>query len=236
MEKKEKRKSKFAMLWVTEKEDGVIKQHIISSRIIESVAIILFLLVVVVICTLVYNNITISNLRNEVVTQLVAINNLTDENEALSVDNNSLSNKISVLSETVSKKAATEDEMSQEAIEDALPKGFPLSGSATMTEENDGDPLLVFKAAEGINVITTGNGTVLSVDADETYGTRITIDHGNGYCSIYRNSGTPLVKTGDVLGKGYILFSIGEENGTLGYQITYEDACIDPMDMIEING
>lgn len=96
--------------------------------------------------------------------------------------------------------------------------------------------MLIFSASSGINVLTTGTGTVEVVDADETYGTRIVIDHGNGYQSIYRNSGTSLVKQGESLGKGYILFSIGKDNMELGYQIMLNEEYIDPMTMIEING
>lgn len=235
MEQKNKRKSKFAVLFVSEKEDGTIKQHTISSYLIEVIAIVLFLVIVAVTCHVVYTDISNSNLKKEVIAQIVSINNLTDENEALEAENASLSSKVSVLSETVSKKAATEDAISAETIEAALPKGFPLSGSATMEESKD-EKMLVFKAAEGINIITTGSGIVESVDVDITYGTKITIDHGNGYKSVYRNNGTALVKNGEELGKGYILFSIGEENTELGYQIMQDDELIDPMNLIEISG
>lgn len=236
MEQQSKRKSKFALLLVTEKEDGTLKKHNISSTVVEITAAVLFILAVVIICKFVYDSITLKDARKEIVDQIITINDLTDENEALSVENATLSSKVAVLSETVSKKAATEDEISQETIENALPKGFPLSGSATMKEAEEGDPMLIFIASNGVNVITTGTGTVISVDADEVYGTRIVIDHGNGYKSVYRNNGTALVKNGEELGKGYILFSIGEDNQELGYQIMQEDEYIDPMMMIDING
>ena len=178
----------------------------------------------------------IKDARKEIVTQIVMINNLTDENEALSVENSTLSNKVAVLSETVSKKAATEDAISQETAENALPKGFPLSGSAAMEEAGGEELMLIFSASPGVNVITSGTGTVVSVDADEEYGTKVIIDHGNGYQSVYRNNGTALVKNGEELGKGYILFSIEEENQKLGYQVLKDDVLIDPMQVIEING
>lgn len=236
MEQNAKRKTKFALLLVTEKEDGTIRQHTIGSALVEFAAAILFLLIVAVICKFVYDSITIKDAKKEIVNQIVTINNLTDENEALSVENATLSSKVTVLSETVSKKAASEDALSQETVENALPKGFPLSGSATMKEAEEGDPMLIFTAAVGVNVVTTGTGTVVSASADETYGTKIVIDHGNGYLSIYRNNGTPLVKSGETLGKGYILFSVGEDNQELGYQIMKDDAYIDPMTLIDING
>ena len=236
MEQQSKRKSRFALLLVTEKEDGTIKQHTITSAIVEVAAIILFIVIVAVICKFIYNSITLKEARKQLVEQIVTITNLTDENEALSVENSALTSKITVLSETVSKKAATEDALSQETVENALPKGFPLSGSATMEESEEGEPMLIFTAASGINVITTGTGTVVSVDADAEYGTKIIIDHGNGYQSVYRNSGSSLVKTGEELGKGYILFTVGEDNQKLGYQIMQEDKYIDPIQLIDING
>lgn len=235
MEQQSKRR-KFALLLVTEHKDGTMKQHTISSTLIEMMMVVLFLAVVAVICKFVYDGIVIKDAKEEIVEQIVTINNLTDENEALSVENSTLSSKVAVLSETVSKKAATEDAISQETVENALPKGFPLSGSAAVQEAEGDEPMLIFSAAQGVNVITSGTGTVISVDADETYGTKIIIDHGNGYQSVYRNNGTALVRNGEELGKGYILFSIEEENEKLGYQIMKDDVFIDPLQVIDING
>lgn len=236
MEHKNKRKSKFALLIVTEKEDGTIRSHTVHSAIVELLAAILFVITVAVICNFVYNSITIKDARKEIVNQIITINNLTDENEALSVENSTLTSKVEVLSETVSKKAATEDAISQETVENALPKGFPLSGSATMKEAEESEPMLIFTAAGGVNIITSGTGIVVSVDADTEYGTRIVIDHGNGYQSVYRNNGSSLVKVGEELGKGYILFTVGEDNQELGYQILQNEEYIDPMLLIDISG
>lgn len=236
MEQQSKRKSKFALLLVMENEDGTIKKRNISSAVIEVMTVVVFLVIVAVICRFIYSSITLRDARQEIVDQIVIINNLTDENEALSMENETLSSKVTVLSETVSKKAATEDAISQETVENALPKGFPLSGSATMKEQEEGEPMLIFNAASGVNIITTGTGTVVSVDADAEYGTRVVIDHGNGYRSVYRNNGTSLVKAGEELGKGYILFTVGEDNQELGYQIMQNEEYIDPMLLIDING
>ncbi len=236
MEQQSKRRNRFALLLVTEKNDGTMKQHTISPALVEVAVAVLFMIAVAVICKFIYDGITIKEARQEIVNQIITINNLTDENEALSVENSTLSNKVTVLSEAVSMKVATEDAISQEMVENAIPQGFPLSGSATMEEVEEGEPMLIFTAVQGVNVVTSGTGTVVSVSADEQYGNRIIIDHGNGYQSIYRNGGTALVKNGEELGKGYILFSIGEENQELGYQIMKDDEYIDPMLVIDING
>ena len=229
-------RTKRTLRLMTEKKDGTIIRRTINSAAIEGAAALLFVVAVAITCKFIYDSITIRDARKTIIEQKTELNNLTDENEALTVENSTLTNKVAVLSEAVSKKAEAEDVLSQETIENALPKGFPLSGSATMTQAQEGEPMQIFSASSGINVVTTGTGIVEVVDADETYGTKIVIDHGNGYRSIYRNGAAALVKQGESLGKGYILFSIGKDNEELGYQITLNEEYIDPMTMIEING
>lgn len=236
MEQQSKKRNRYALLLVTEKKDGTMNQHTVSPALIEMTMAVLFLIAVAAICKIIYDGIILKDARSEIVSQIIQINNLTDENEALSVENSTLTNKVTVLSEAVSMKVATEDAISQEIVENAIPHGFPLSGSSTLREAEEGDPMLIFTAQQGVNVVTSGTGTVISVSVDEEYGNRIIIDHGNGYQSVYRNGGTALVKNGEQLGKGYILFSIGEENQELGYQIMKDDVYIDPMLLIDING
>ncbi len=237
MEQQNKRKRKFALIIVSEKEDGTIRQRVIGYALVQMILFLILAIMVAISYGYAYHAYALKDARAEIVTCMEEIANLTDENEALSVENATLTSKVTVLSETVSKKVAAEDELSFETIENALPKGFPLSGSASM-EETSGDdgPMLKFSAQEGTNVITTGTGTVISVDADDTYKTKIVIDHGNGYQSVYKNNGTPLVKLDEQLGKGYILFTVGEDNQELAYQVIHDEEYIDPMLIIEING
>lgn len=236
-EEKKKARNKYAVMLVKERDGGIITSHHIGTALCEAILIGLFVLMVFFLCKMIYDSVVIKNLKKEVIEQMVKVNNLTDENETLTVENDTLSSKVAVLSETVTKKAASEDAISQEETENALPKGFPLSGSATMESATLHDqPMLKFKASTGINIVSSGSGTVLSVEDDADYGNRVIIDHGNGYKSIYRNSGEVLVKTGESLGKAYILFSVSGHNQDLGYQIMRDDEYIDPMEIIEING
>ena len=71
---------------------------------------------------------------------------------------------------------------------------------------------------------------------DAKLGNSVTIDHGNGYVSIYRNAGDPLVTEGSEIDKGDIIYVIGEKNTSLGYQIQQDEKYIDPEELIEING
>jgi hypothetical protein len=160
------------------------------------------------------------------------------EIESLQQENYDLTNKLSILSETVATKVALE-EMKEEAIFDSsLPKGFPLggSGSATMEHDEEDNLTLIFHASDGNTIITVGAGIVESIEMDERFGNRLVIDHQNGYKSIYLNKGQPLVKVGDDLGRRYILFLISGDNKSLGFQIIEEERQVDPLDIMEISG
>lgn len=98
------------------------------------------------------------------------------------------------------------------------------------------DPILILTAEANSTIIASGAGTVTSVTADVKYGNCITIDHGNGYVSIYRNAGESLVHEGDTVTKGATLMVVGEDNTKLGYQIKKDGAFINPEDLVEING
>lgn len=230
-----KRKNQYTLIMVLEKSDGTVKKHTVGQRGMKVAVAILFLLAVGIICKFILDSIAIKDARNEIINQTITINDLTDENEALSALNATLTDKMAVLGETVSQKAEAEDAISQKIMENALPKGFPLSGPAPM-EEAKGEPMVVLTAANGTNVVTSGTGVVVSVETDEMYGTKIVIDHGNGCRSIYRNAGTALVKDGQQIGKGYILFTVGKENQKLGYQIMQNGQFVDPMLFLNMDG
>ncbi len=237
-ETKKKVRNKYAVMIVKEKDGGAISTHHIGTALVEFILILLFAIMAFFVCKMIYDSIVIKDLRKQLVDQIVIVNDLTDQNESLTVENDTLSSKVALLSETVTKKAATEEAYTQVESENAIPKGFPLSsGTSTwVSETEDDNPILKFEASTGINIVSSGAGTVFSINDDAEYGNKIVIDHGNGYKSIYRNSGDVLVKEGDVLGKGYILFAVSDENTTLGYQVTLDDNYIDPMEVIEVSG
>ncbi len=79
-------------------------------------------------------------------------------------------------------------------------------------------------------------GVVTEVGEDADYGSRVVLDHGNGYVTIYRNKGNCLVKVGDTVAQGGALYYIGSDNTKLGYQIQQDGTYISPMQLIDISG
>lgn len=128
------------------------------------------------------------------------------------------------------------EEPSENTDEDAEDEGDENAEGEEASEPKTGDPILIITAEQGATITAAGSGTVTSVAGDIKYGNSITIDHGNGYVSIYRNAGDSLVHEGDAVTPTTTLMIIGEDNTKIGYQIQYNGKFIDPEDVIEING
>lgn len=197
-------------------------------------------------------------LRGIIAEQDELIDTLGAEKAELSAQNQILNNTVAM---AVMEKEKKEEEFALKHI----PSGFPLTGSAAIrdisvmdepeeelagyfnydvgdrynaggskaVEEN---PITVFEMSTVSDVVATADGRVVSITDDEIFNRCIKIDHGNGYVTIYRNNSDPKVTVGDEVVRGAILFIGGEDNIYLGYQITYNDEYMDPMDVIDIDG
>lgn len=168
---------------------------------------------------------------------------LEEENKTLSEQNSKLeaqvteqAEEIQILSDTVSQKVQSESELSATLEKQSLPTEFPLTGSASMEEVSEGDPMCIFHASVGTTVVAVASGTVIAINDDEIYGHSVWVDHGNGYVTIYRNKGDTTVNVGDSVVQGTTLFVIGEDNADLGYQMQKDGSYINPMDMLAISG
>jgi murein DD-endopeptidase MepM/ murein hydrolase activator NlpD len=215
----------------------------------------LFVIALAILCYIIYSAITINSLKTLNAEQKAEINDLIAMESTYEASISKLATENEQLSAAINKRLEDEQISAEEAESLAMPSGFPLTGTASMTmavddinsttiteltednkDEATGNPIVVFAAAEGSSVIASGTGTVLSVTTDAKFGNCVTIDHGNGYISFYRNSGDPLVSEGSQIDRGDIIFVVGDKNTSLGYQIQQDEKYIDPEGLIEING
>lgn len=164
------------------------------------------------------------------------IQTLEQEKEALEKEVAELNDTVQILSDTVAQKTQNEAQLFDRLEKRSLPTEFPLTGPATLEEVTEGDPICVFAATNGAMVISTAGGTVTAVNDDANYGHNVWVDHGNGYVTIYRNSGEVKVKQGETVNQGTTLFLINEDNSKLGYQMMKNGVYIDPMEMLAISG
>ncbi len=241
----------------------VIRQMLITSsdteieakpiRLSSSISWILLILVSLALGALIgfyiYQGRALLDYQAEISRQETVIESLEAENAELQLTVSTLNDRVQILSDTVNTKVAAEQELTEALESQILPTGFPLSGSASVAEAMDGaveatedtpavegNPILIFTASEGGTVIAAGGGTVTKVEEDAEYGYAVTIDHGNGYVTIYRNKGEAMVKEGESVSVGNTLFLITSDNTKLGYQMLLDGEYINPMDMISIDG
>lgn len=245
--KKHKRKKNHVIIVTSDAVDANVKQYRIKPWLMQTIIIILCVIIGAGLGYIYYEGKIWETARlkftEKTSSQEATITQLEEEKKNLQaqVDNyktqvEELNSKINILSETVNQKVQIENELTQQLEKQKTPSEFPLTGSASITEVTEGDPICIFQASVGTNVVATARGTVTSVTEDSEYGHYIQIDHGNGYMTIYRNQGSPNVAVGDSVVQGTTLFLIGEENTTLGYQMLKDGVYINPMALLVING
>ena len=234
--RRSKRKINYMVMLFMDSKEGRIRQMGFGPVLIESVAVIGLTIVVVLAVICYRSDKRIAALMAETEQQQKNIEELTSEKADLISLREELTNKVTVLSDTINQKVEEEEALEQERAQAHMPVGFPLSSSASLEEAEGDDPMVKLNGSEGSSVIASADGTIISITTDSGYLHCIKIDHGNGYNSIYRNDGDVMVKEGDEVVRGAILYVIGEDNTELGYQIMYDEKYIDPMELINIDG
>lgn len=250
--RKHRHSRNYTFMIISGDSDGRTRKFHLNHLASQVLAYTVFILILLVTCQIIYSAITIKSLRAIEKEQKDSIDSLTTERSSLISENEALSNKVEQMSAALNQRLEEEQVSAEEAENNAIPSGFPLSGNANYTKAVDnpgetsvtkenietakGNPILLFESGSDNSIIAAGSGTVLTVTSDVKFGNMVTIDHGNGYVSIYRNSGSPLVSEGARIDKGDILFVIGGKNTTLGYQIQKDEQYVDPVTVIEISG
>ena len=166
--------------------------------------------------------------------------NLQAQYDALVIQNEQLTEQVQVLSDTINKHGMESEVAAQAEAEARIPTGFPVTGSVTAGEPPEEDNALemavYYNAAETSVIVATAKGTVLSVRQNAYSYYEVQIDHGNGYVTVYTNSGCPMLEEGVEVLKGTPIFYIGEENTLVKYQVSLDGALINAYDVMKIEG
>lgn len=235
-EKKRGRKYKYTLMLFTDSKEGNVRQLQIDPVVVETLAAVLVvvLIAMAVVCRL--RGKELAELRETGADQAAQIQMLETENEDLSVRQEELAQKVTVLSDTINRMVDAEEKAAEKEARARMPIGFPMTSSASVEQVDSEEPMVKLTGAEQGSIVAAGNGVVDSITSDSDYQHCVKIDHGNGYISIYRNDGEVMVREGVEIVRGSILYVIGEDNTQLGYQILYEDKYVDPMEMLNIDG
>ena len=245
--KRHKRKNGYTVMIVSDSTEKNLKKFHINMGAVSTV---LFAILLAAVCYAEFTAILSHGATERSETYAGQIVALQDENEQLRAENENLQKEVANLTQNLAQKEALvqqkEETLQAAEQEKNMPKGFPASGAAQLKEagaENDTgmQPIaerkeVIFIAAVSTNVTAAGAGTVLEVTPTAGEPVMISIDHGNGYVSAYRNMGAAKVAPGDHVEQGAVLFEVGENNTEIGYSISKDGTYLDPMEIIEIKG
>jgi septal ring factor EnvC (AmiA/AmiB activator) len=236
--KTKKDRIKYNVLFVPDKVSEGVKNFSIN---FDTLIIIILVVIFVVVGALMYGVIMsreYNNVNKEVDELNQQIETLNEEKQALQNENDELQEKMAILSSTINEKVQQQEQIEAEIAQAYIPNGFPIKSTATYNEDEtelDGNPIAVFHASEGTSVTASASGTVESVEATASLYI-VTIDHGNGYKSIYRNATKPKVVQGDSVTSDTEIFRITAGSEELGYQVTLNGEYLDPLELMEIKG
>lgn len=233
-------KKNHVLIFTSDDANAEVKQIRIRAWVVQLLVVIFCIGLGFVIGYIIYEETHKNNMwsiaNDSVVTMQKANERLTNENKQLENQVVDLKNQVEILSGAVNQKVQSEGEMKEQLEVVKLPTILPINGSASVEPSGDGDPKCSFKLGEGALIVNSAEGLVTEVTTDENGMNSITIDHQNGYVTIYKNKNNCMVHQGDYIYQGTTLFVISEKDSMFTYQISKDGTFLDPMSMLEISG
>lgn len=235
-EKKRGRKYNYILMLFADSKKGNIRQIRIESVVVETFFAVVFLMMIVLAVLSHKRGQELILLQKTSAAQKEQLQLLGKEKAELTIREQELADKVVVLSNTINRKLDEEEAEAEREARKRMPIGFPMTTSASVEQIDSEEPMVKLTGDEMGSIVAAGVGVVDSITSDSGYLHCIRIDHDNGYISVYRNDGEVMVREGDEVVRGSILYVIGEDNAELGYQILYDGKHVDPMELLNIDG
>lgn len=93
-----------------------------------------------------------------------------------------------------------------------------------------------FPAPRGTPVVATASGTVGKVETHKFFGKRVSINHHNGYSTVYAHLHNIKVRRGQRIKKGQVIGTVGSSGYATGphlhYEVVYRDEYQNPRDCL----
>jgi len=246
-EKKEKRAatkrqtSGFTVLIIPDSTDATKTTELTYDRLVKMFAgaIAVTIILVGLIVSMMYHNYRLKSTLSEAQN---SITELKDVNARLGKTITSLDEQVKEDKEAFDKIEKTIDnkerEVNEAAIEAAIPAGIPIksASSVLVTDPNEGKKAegtngVVFSTTAGAVVVATGTGRIESITDDVFYLKKVTINHGNGYKSVYRIPNDVTCNVGVEVKRNDML-AVLTEDGYVAYEITLNGELVDPKQVM----
>lgn len=106
----------------------------------------------------------------------------------------------------------------------------PISGQRSFHHGTD------FAAGSGTAIYASRSGTVTDAGYDDVYGYSVTINHGDGYSSLYAHMTHFVVSSGDYVTQGQVIGYVGSTGCSTGphlhFSIYYNGSSVNPMNYV----
>lgn len=232
-----KRTSKYTVLLIPDSTDHSKTFELTFDRILR---VIVAIIAVGIILTSMLISSALKNYRlSHDDTNLRKIDQLNEDIEQLKSEKAEMYEEIVSLTGILSDKQEEEEKQAAERLAEMIPNDSPIKGIYIEVQDptvGDGEKVkgrVVYNVMEGSAIVAASGGTVTMREEDLDFGTVVKIDHGNGYETVYRNSGNCQVKVGDVVGRRETLFVIArEEDGIFAYEVIQDGNYIEPQEIM----
>ncbi len=126
----------------------------------------------------------------------------------------------------------------------SLPSYWPLGGRGFVTQGlhgGSGDhPGLDIAIASDSYIRAAGGGVVVDVGEDAVYGRFVTIDHGEGYTTLYGHASATFVSLGQTVRERQVIALSGSTGRSTGphlhFEVLVDGAPVDPLSIVEQPG
>lgn len=106
----------------------------------------------------------------------------------------------------------------------------PITGVGTMHSAVD------FAGRRGTEIYAAGSGEVTTAGWSGAYGYLVTINHGNGYITMYAHCSELYVQVGDIVEKGQLISAVGSTGYATGshlhFMVLYDGRIINPLSVL----
>lgn len=138
-----------------------------------------------------------------------------------------------------------EGRASSEDPESSLPTSWPLTAAGFVTRSlldggEEEHPGLDIAIPAQSYVRSAGAGTIRDVEEDAVYGNFVTVDHGEGYLTLYAHASEILVETGQRVRRNEVIALSGNSGRStaphLHFEIRLDGEVVDPLTMVQPPG
>lgn len=185
-----------------------------------------------------------TELMGQIAEQSKLMQQLEDENNALTRRNDELVSENKALLAAAKANKGTEETGVTNSDDNpendpAYPSLYPYSETGEVSVKySESHPYVTIDTQAQGDVVAAGTGIIAAVDSDDTYPLIIEIEHGNGYRTRYMflQDAQALRQAGTRVQAGTALVSIDVQNVQLDYQVIFDEEPIDPLIVFEAKG